>query len=69
MIDLRDGLITDLLQNSMKYNPETQAMAYAIREEKRRFMAWAGKTLLMAHIDALDERILDILAVELRTPA
>lgn len=69
MINLRDGLITDLIQNSMKHNPETQALAYAIREEKRRIMAWVEKTLLEALIGSLDERILDVLAVELRTPA
>ena len=32
-------------------------------------MALAAKTRLMSAIDTLDERILDILAVELRTPA
>lgn len=69
MTELYDGLITDLLNNGMRYNPETIAVAYAIREEKRRIMALAARTRLMSAIDTLDERILDILAVELRTPA
>lgn len=69
MTNLYDGQITDLLNNGMRYNPETIAVAYAVREEKRRIMALAARTRLMSAIDTLDERILDILAVELRTPA
>lgn len=69
MTDLYDGQITDLLNNGFRYNPETIAVGYAVREEKRRIMALAAKTRLMSAIDTLDERILDILAVELRTPA
>lgn len=69
MTNLYDGQITDLLNNGMRYNPETIAVGYAVREEKRRIMALAARTRLMSAIDTLDERILDILAVELRTPA
>lgn len=69
MTNLYDGQITDLLNNGFRYNPETIAVAYAVREEKRRILALAARTRLMSAIDNLDERILDILAVELRTPA
>lgn len=69
MINLHDGQITDLLENSMKYNPETIAIGYAIREEKRRIMRKADLTRILSVIEALPENILDILAVELRTPA
>jgi len=69
MTELRNGQITDLLSNSMRYNPETIAIGYAILQEKRRIMAFADRTRLMSAIDELDETILDYLAVELRTPA
>lgn len=68
MTDLRNGQITDLLSNSMRYNPETISIGYAIRQEKQRIMALADRTRLMSAIDSLDERILDYLAVELRSP-
>lgn len=69
MIDLHDGHISDLLNNSMKYNPETIAIGYAILQEKQRILAMATRTRLMALIEAADEKTLDYLAVELRTPA
>ncbi len=34
MTDLYDGQITDLLNNGFRYNPETIAVGYAVREEK-----------------------------------
>jgi len=69
MTNLRDGQITDLLNNSMAYNPETISIGYAILQEKKRIMDKADKTRLMSWVDSLDETILDYLAVELRTPA
>lgn len=69
MTNLHDGQIADLLNNGLRYNPETIAMGYAIREEKRRIMALAARTRLLSAIDTLDEWTLDYLAVELRTPA
>lgn len=69
MINIHDGQITDLLSNSLRHNPETIAIAYAVLQEKRRILALAERTRLMAAVDSLEERILDYLAVELRTPA
>lgn len=69
MTKLYDGLVADLLQNQGKYNPEARAISYAILQEKRRIMDEAQKTRTMAMIDELPEIILDVLAVELRTPA
>lgn len=68
MIDLRNGQITDLLNNPMRYHPEAIAIGYAVQQEKRRIMAMAEQTRLMSAIDSLPERTLDYLAVELRTP-
>lgn len=68
MIKLYDGQITDLFQNGAKYNPEVQAIAYALQVEKRRIMDRVHGTRTLALIDELPEKILDVLAVELRTP-
>ncbi|WP_166542235.1 phage tail protein [Acutalibacter sp. 1XD8-36] len=69
MIDLRDGKITDLINNPMSYNPETVSIGYAILQEKQRLLALAERTRLMAVVENLDEWVLDYLAVELRAPA
>lgn len=69
MINIHDGQITDLLSNSLRHNPEAIAIAYAVLQEKRRILALVERTRLMAAVDSLEERILDYLAVELRTPA
>ena len=68
MTDLYAGQITDLLQNESAYNTEIQALAYAVRLEKQRIMAEADKTRTLAMIEQLPEEILDVLAVELRSP-
>lgn len=70
MIRLYDGQITDLLRtNPIRKEAEVRALAYAILQEKRRLMDLVDQTRTMAAIDDLPERILDVLAVELRTPA
>lgn len=69
MTNLQNGHISDLLNNSMKYNPEIIALGYAILQEKQRILALATRTRLMALIETADEKTLDYLAVELRTPA
>ena len=69
MIDLRDGKITDLINNQMAYNPETMSIGYAILQEKQRLMALVDRTRLMAVVENLEEWVLDYLAVELRAPA
>lgn len=68
MTKLFDGRIADLFQNAGKYNPEIIAISYAVLQEKRRIMARADRTRTMAMIDQLPEDILDLLAVELRSP-
>lgn len=68
MTDLRSGQLTDLLQNESAYNTEIQALAYAVRLEKQRIMAEADTTRTLAMINQLPEAVLDVLAVELRSP-
>ena len=68
MTDLYDGRLTDILQNQLSNNPEVEALAYAVLQEKHRIMDEAKRTRTMAMIDQLPEDILDVLAVELRSP-
>ena len=68
MTDLYNGTLADLLNNGYRYNPEVQAFAYALQMEKQRLMAEADKTRTLAMIEQLPEPILDVLAVELRSP-
>lgn len=67
MTDLYQGQITDLLDGSLKQNPEVQALAYAVQAEKQRIMLLTQGTKIEAAIDDLSEEALDALAVELRT--
>ena len=67
MTNLHDGQITDLLNNGMRYNPETISIGYL--QEKQRLLDLLARTRLLALIDSADEKVLDYLAVELRTPA
>lgn len=68
MTKLYDGQLTDLIQNHSRYNVEVQAISYALLMEKRRLIDLAQRTRTMAVVDELPEAILDVLAVELRTP-
>lgn len=68
MTDLYNGQITDLLNNSYRYDPEVIALSYAIQQEKQRIIQELSRTRTMAVIDELPESILDVLAVELRIP-
>ena len=69
MIKLYDAQLTDLLQNNGRYNPEIRSVAYAVLQEKRWLLDHADQTRTLAFVDELPEKILDVLAVELRTPA
>ncbi len=68
MIKLYDCQISDLFTNGAKHNPEIKALSYAVLKEKQRIINQADRTRTLALIDELPETILDILAVELRTP-
>ena len=68
MTKLYDGQIQDLLNNNFRHDPEIKALGFAVREEKRRILDLALKSRVRAAVDMLDEDILDILAVELRSP-
>ncbi|WP_352416294.1 phage tail protein [Oscillibacter ruminantium] len=68
MINLHDASIADLLPEYMTATPETQALAYAVRQQVRRLMTAADGTMVWSNIDALDNAKLDALAAEMRVP-
>ncbi len=68
MIKLNDGQITDLLPEKIAADTDTQCLSYAIMQEHQRLLYHADCTRTLSVIDELPERILDVLAVELRTP-
>ena len=68
MISLYDGQITDLLPWKIAQSTEVRCISYAVQQEHQRMLRLTAHTRTMAVIDELPERILDVLAVELRTP-
>lgn len=68
MTNLYDGRLVDIISNAAARNPEVEALAFALRVEKRRIMDYAKQTRTISMIDELPEPILDVLAVELRSP-
>lgn len=68
MIKLYDGQITDLLPEKIAKDVDTRCLSYAIQQEHQRILRLADRTRTLAVIDELPEKILDVLAVELRTP-
>lgn len=67
MTDYYNGKLTDIMPDNIKGDPAVQAISYAISGMVKRIVDRAEKTGIYAVIDRLDEEILDLLAVELRT--
>lgn len=67
MIDFYSGQITDILPDNIKNDPIVIALSYAISNMVKRIVENTDKSRIYASIDKLDEDILDLLAVELRT--
>lgn len=68
MIKLYDGQITDLLPEKIAKDTETRCLSFAIQQEHQRLLRLTDRTRTLSVIDELPEKILDVLAVELRTP-
>lgn len=66
MIKLEDGQITDILPVVHRKKAEVQALSAALQKSNRRLLDNIRKTMIYASIDELPERILDVLATELR---
>lgn len=68
MIKFKDGQLTDILPIAMKQDIETHCISYALQQQVKKIVQLADRTRTVAVIEELPEKILDVLAVELRTP-
>lgn len=68
MIKFKDGQFADMLPSNMARDVETQCISYALKKQIERIIYLSDQTRTVAMIDLLPEKILDVLAVELRTP-
>lgn len=68
MTELKDSRFTELLPSDLKSDPETQAFAYAVSKQIAHLIHYADAACLYISIDSVPEPVLDLLAVELRTP-
>ena len=69
MIDLRGSRFTDIMPENLASQLETQAFAYALGRQIEKLCTYADGVHIYAAVASIPEKILDILAVELQTPA
>ena len=68
MTELKDSRFTELLPSDLKNDTETQAFAYAVSRQVQQVIRFADAACIYIAIDGVPEPVLDLLAVELRTP-
>lgn len=69
MINLYDGELIDLLRGSVfAENVQIKCISYAMKTETKRILDNLKSTLVYAGIDDLPDKILDYMAIELRSP-
>ena len=68
MIKLSGSRFTDIMQENLAEQTEIQAFAYAVGRQVEKLLAYADGARTYAAIYAVPEKVLDLLAVELRTP-
>lgn len=69
MIDLRGSRFTDIMPGNLAIQLETKAFAYAVSRQVEKLCINADRARIYASVDDMPEHILDVLAVDLRTPA
>lgn len=69
MIKLNGSRFTVAMPENLKEQPEVQAIAHAVGRQIEKLCAYADSARTYAAIQSMPERVLDLLAVELRTPA
>lgn len=69
MIKLDGSRFTAVLPENLKEQPEVRAIAYAVGHQIEKLCAYADGARTYAAIQTMPERAMDMLAVELRTPA
>lgn len=65
MIKFSEGTVIDCYPN--KNEPQLQALSYAIKNAMGRIQEKSNMSIVYAQVDSLPEKVLDILAVELRS--
>lgn len=68
MILLQDARITDALPRVLVKEPWAQAMAYAVNRQLALLLTYAEGVMIQASIEKMPDKVLDILAEELRLP-
>lgn len=68
MTDLKNGSMLMLLPEERRKSAETSAFSYAVDGQIRKVLAFADGIQFYASMDKMPGYILDLLAVELRTP-
>lgn len=69
MTKLNGSRFTDILPENLAGQTEVQAIAYAVGRQVEKLCAWADSARTYAAVATMPEKVLDALAVELRTPA
>ena len=69
MTTIRDGKLLDIMPDSLSSQPEAQAFSAAFTEQIHRIIDLTVGTRIYSAISVVPDSILDILAIELRTPA
>ena len=68
MINLRDGELLDILPSSLKNDTDMICLSHALKVGINSLLNYAVGAMTQNYIDQLPEKVLDILAVELRAP-
>lgn len=67
MINLRDSSILKVLPYAINRAPEVQALAYAINKQINKIEDYADATRTWSALNTIPEKMIDIMALELRT--
>lgn len=68
MIKIEDGRIEQILPTWAADKPEVKAIGYAVMMANKRALKKLEESMVYTGIDNLNEKVLDILAIELRSP-
>lgn len=68
MIKFPDGELLDLLPYQLKSDVDMICLSYALKCAMKKVLAYERSAMTSNFIDSLPEKILDVLAVELRSP-
>lgn len=67
MTDIKDVLLSDILPDIFSDAAKTKAFALAERSVRRKIYSYAEKLMTYRNLSALDDKVLDQLAAELKT--